>query len=560
MVKQTKYKHLSREQLEAKIEKLEKERYGLVWEDKEEDVAKQCEIELPVLREDIVREILCDSAKPYNFIIEGDNYHSLYTLNFTHKKKIDVIYIDPPYNTGNKSWKYNNDYVDNEDPYRHSKWLSFMNKRLRLAKQLLTKNGVLICAIDKNEQHELGMLLDNIFKSYESHCITIVHNPRGTQGKNFSYTHESAFFVFPQGIKAIGDRKLNTDEIDWSNFRNWGAESLRTDAKNCFYPVIVDAKTLEIIDFGDVESPDSTVKQKVVKKDNLLYIYPIDNENIERKWRYARQSVNKVKHLLRCTKSRNAYDIQIGKDFGTYKTVWIDKRYDANEYGTKLLKSVLPKCDFNFPKSIYTVYDCLYAVCGTNKNATILDFFAGSGTTGQAVLELNKDGGNRQFILCTNNENNICEEVTYPRIQKVIEGYADQKGIPANVKYFKQTFVPIVTSDKDKRELVNRSTDLLCMAENTFDKVVKRDSKNEFAIFKNVTKQTAIIYDEASIEKCVRKLNEINSTLETIVYVFSYDHTYDTEDFEDLTIQFSVKPIPEAILNIYRKIAKMRKK
>ena len=561
MAKKTKYSHLSREQIEAKLEKLERERYGLVWEDKEEDVAKQCETELPVLKEDTTREIASDTEKPYNFIIEGDNYHSLYTLNFTHKKKIDVIYIDPPYNTGNKSWKYNNNYVDNDDPYRHSKWLSFMNKRLRLAKNLLKKNGVLICAIDKNEQHQLGMLLDNVFKTYESHCITIVHNPRGTQGKNFSYTHESAFFVFPQGEKVVGDRKLNNDEIDWSNFRNWGAESLRTDAKNCFYPVIVNSTTLEIIDFGDVTDSDIYINQRVVKKDNLLYIYPVDNDGIERKWRYARQSVDKVKHLLRCKKSRNDYDIQIGKDFGIYKTIWIDKRYDANEYGTKLLKTILPDCDFNFPKSINTVYDCLYAVCGTNKNALILDFFAGSGTTAHAVLELNKeDGGNRQFILCTNNENNICEEVTYPRIKKVIEGYADKEGIPANVKYFKQTFVPNILSDKGKRELVNRSTELLCMAENTFENVVKRSVKSEFAIFKNATQQTAIIYDEESIEKCVNKLNTINSSLETVIYVFSYDHTYDEESFENLKIKFSVKPIPEAILNIYRKIAKMSKK
>ena len=152
MVKKSKYSHLSREQLEAKLEKLEQTRhYGLVWEDKEEDVAKQCEVELPVLEEDTSREILKDASKNYNFIIEGDNYHSLYTLNFTHKKKIDVIYIDPPYNTGNRSWKYNNDYIDKEDSYRHSKWLSFMSKRLRLSRQLLSNNGILICAIDDYE-------------------------------------------------------------------------------------------------------------------------------------------------------------------------------------------------------------------------------------------------------------------------------------------------------------------------------------------------------------------------------------------------------------------------
>ena len=164
MPKKSKYSHLSRGQLEAKLEKLERERYGLVWEDKEEDVAKQCETALPVLKEDASREIMNDLAKPANFIIEGDNYHSLYTLNFTHKKKIDVIYIDPPYNTGKKNeWKYNDHWVDENDSYRHSKWLSFMNKRLRLAKNLLKNDGVIFISIDDNESSQLKLLCDKIF-------------------------------------------------------------------------------------------------------------------------------------------------------------------------------------------------------------------------------------------------------------------------------------------------------------------------------------------------------------------------------------------------------------
>ena len=164
MPKKSKYSHLSREQLEDKLEKLERERYGLVWEDKDEDVAEQCETSLPVLKEDISREIVSDITKPYNFILEGDNYHSLYTLIFTHKKKIDVIYIDPPYNTGKKNeWKYNDHWVDVNDSYRHSKWLSFINKRLRLAKNLLKDTGVIFISIDDNEVVQLKMLCDKIF-------------------------------------------------------------------------------------------------------------------------------------------------------------------------------------------------------------------------------------------------------------------------------------------------------------------------------------------------------------------------------------------------------------
>ena len=175
-------------------------------------------------------------------------------------------------------------------------------------------------------------------------------------------------------------------------------------------------------------------------------------------------------------------------------------------------------------------------------------------------MELNEDGCNRKFILCTNNENNICTEVTYPRVKKVIEGYSNKEGIPANVKYFTQTFVNQVTSDKDKRELVNRSTELLCMAENTFDVISKRNTKNDFAIFGNTEKITSLIYDESQIEDCVNKLNQLNNGLPAIIYVFSYDHTYYTEDFINLKIKFIVKPIPAAILNVYRKIAKLRKK
>lgn len=170
MKKKSRYEGWTPQQLIAKIEKLEKERYGLVWEDKEEDVAKRCETELPLLQEDHSREIMYDPALPYNILIEGDNYHSLYALSFTHKKRIDVIYIDPPYNTGNKDFKYNDAYVDKDDTYKHSKWLSFMSKRLRLAKHLLKMNGVIFISINEEEFAQLKLLCDSIFG--ESNYLT----------------------------------------------------------------------------------------------------------------------------------------------------------------------------------------------------------------------------------------------------------------------------------------------------------------------------------------------------------------------------------------------------
>src|SRR3989338_1564924 len=204
MVNDKDYTEWSKTELVREIKKLEKrKKYGIVWEDKPEIVAKKCETELPILEEDTKKEIKTDDKKPVNILIEGDNHHALSVLNYTHKGSVDVIYIDPPFNTGAKNWKYNNDYVDENDSFRHSKWLSMMEKRLRLSKLLLRRNGVLICAIDENELWHLGCLLEEIFFGHEVHLVTIVHNPRGVQGKNFSYINEFAYFVIPKGQKII---------------------------------------------------------------------------------------------------------------------------------------------------------------------------------------------------------------------------------------------------------------------------------------------------------------------------------------------------------------------
>ncbi|WP_311417809.1 site-specific DNA-methyltransferase [Hoylesella nanceiensis] len=548
----SKYSKLSREQLEARLEKLERERYGLVWEDKEEDVAKQCETELPVLVEDITREIVSDPEKPYNFIIEGDNYHSLYTLNFTHKKKIDVIYIDPPYNTGKKNeWKYNDSWVDRNDKYRHSKWLSFMSKRLRLAKNLLKNNGVIFISIDNNEFAQLKLLCDNVFGE-NNFCGQIIWRKKsgGGQTDDFFVTeHEyilcyrrSDRFVWIDECIPMSEKGYKSEDENGKyrlvKLAKWGTAARKQDRPTMHF---------------SLKSPDGTK------------IYPIAPDGSAGRWRVGKKKMKMLieNNLVEWDKIDNewiAYEKMYydSEDIKTIKNRSI--YYSIAETGdaTRLLTSIFGKKDvFENPKPIELIQELL----SHSNNSIVLDFFAGSASTGHAVLELNKqDKGDRQFILCTNNENNICEEVTYPRVKKVIEGYADKDGIPANIKYFKQSFVPNVTSDKDKRELVNRSTELLCMAENTFEMCVKRNSKSDFAIFKNATKQTAIIYDEESIKKCVKKLNEKQEELDTVIYVFSYDHTYEADDFENLNISFTVKPIPEAILNIYRKISKMYKK
>jgi adenine-specific DNA-methyltransferase len=429
-------------------------KFGLVFEEHRETIDEILETHTPVLTEN--KKLFIDNEGPTNFLIEGDNLAALQLLLKTHKGKIDVIYIDPPYNTGAKDWKYDNDYVDKTDTFRHSKWLSMMKNRVVVAKKLLKKDGVFICAIDENEQAALGLLLEEIFGiNYEYVCITIVHNPRGIQGKNFSYTNEFAYFVIPKGQKIINERKIQDDEIDWSPLRNWGGESLRTDAKNCFYPVIIEND--EIVGFGNVVYDlEFHPKSATVKKGNKYYVYPIDKQGIERKWRYARQSIDEIANLLKLRKTKEGYDILLGKDTATYKTVWTDTRYDANQYGSQIIKSYLPKVSFDFPKSIWNVYDCLYAIVGDRKNAIILDFFAGSGTTGHAVLELNKNDGDRSFILCTNNENNICLDVTYERIKRVIK----KEKYRASLKYYKIDYISV--SDKFYYEYADELLEHIC--------------------------------------------------------------------------------------------------
>lgn len=548
-----KYETFSREQLIDKILKLEKERYGLVWEDKEEEVAKQCDSELPLLKEDCTKEIICDSTLPYNIIIEGDNYHSLYALSFTHPKSIDVIYIDPPYNTGKKKeWKYNDSWVDENDKYRHSKWLSFMSKRLRLAKNLLKNSGIIFISIDNNEVAQLKLLCDSIF-GYKNFCGQIIWRKKsgGGQTDDFFVTeHEyilcyrrTSAFVWVDETIPISSKGYKSEDNKGKyrlvKLAKWGSAAKREDRPTMYF---------------SLTSPD---KKK---------IYPIAPDGTPGRWRVGRKKMKSLidDELIEWVEDNNGiwtpyekvyYD---GDDVKTLKNRSI--YYSVAETGdaTRLLTKIFGKKDvFENPKPIELIKELL----SHSQNAIVLDFFAGSASTGHAVLDMNKeDGGNRRFILCTNNENNICTEVTYPRIEKVIKGYSNIKGIHANLKYYTQTFVPVVTSDNDKRELVNRSTEMLCIAENCFELVRERDNHSDFSIFKNAKKQMAIIYDEDSICECIDYLNEHKSELNTIIYVFSYDHTYDSEDFKELTINFSVKPIPEAIINVYRKISKMKKK
>ena len=419
------------------------EKYGLTWHGKRSARQLALTPSTGTLRPCPHDSVDWDTTQ--NLLIAGDNLEVLKLLQKSFSRRIRAIYIDPPYNTG-RNLIYPNDYQDGIRTYLevtgqrvggasltsnpsasgrfHTNWLSMMFPRLRLARTLLSPDGVLICAIDDNEVSQLGVLLREVFEegTYDHVCVPIVHNPRGVQGKNFSYVHEYAYFVYPSGQKAICDRKIDESEVEWSQFRNWGGESERADAKNCFYAVLV--RDGQIVGFGDV-CPDHAHPNQTEVVDELALVYPIDRSGVERKWRYARQSVEEIRNMLRARRTHNGYEIEIGKTFGLYKTVWNNKRYDANDYGTGLVSELVPGSPFTFPKSLWTVYDCLLAATGDDPDAVVLDFFAGSGTTAHAVMELNKNlGGRRRFVLVQlpepvpdNEEFSTIFEVTKARVR-----------------------------------------------------------------------------------------------------------------------------------------------
>lgn len=548
---------MSKEELIALVKILKKrKKYGIVWEDKPEDVVEQCKKELPVLQEVKDKAIEVDKDLPTNLLIEGDNYHATSVLNYTHAGKIDVIYLDPPYNTGAKDWKYNNRFVDMNDNYRHSKWLSFMNNRLQNCKRLLKDDGVLIITIDDNELFHLGSLLEDIFPTYEMYIITIEHNRRGRRGKNFAKTNEWALFLVPKGLDRIQEEKTETTiGGETRNLRRTGSGSKRSERPRKFYPIWVNKNTLEVVEAGNPLPLNSTWKKE--EEGGLISIYPIDEQGREKNWHYGvertRECINNKQLKARVQK----YGIQVyytlrEKESKKYKTVWVGAQFDASTYGSVELEQILGESGkFDYPKSIYAVLECLKATVGNQKDAVILDFFAGSGTTGHAVMLLNKeDNGNRKFILCTNNENGIAEDVCYPRIKNVIKGYSDIEGIPANVRYFKTSFVSkSKVSDDTRKALLNKSTEMICIRENTFEKI---EDKTSFKIYKDAKHSTGILFDLDSLEELKKKLRE--QKLPSNIYVFSLTNDTFDEDFEDLGLKHKLCPIPESILEVYRKL------
>ena len=538
------YSGWSREELVREIEKLEKrKKYGVVWEEKTEDIAKLCEEKLPVLVEENKKRILLDSEKPVNIFIEGDNYHALSVLNYTHKGKVDVVYIDPPYNTGSEGFRFNDKIVDKEDAYRHSKWLSFVSKRFSLAKNLLRNSGVIFISIDDNEFAQLKLLCDEIFGE-QNFVATIIWEKKFSpqnDAKWFSDNHDYVL-VYAKSKELWHPNLLPRSEVSNARYSNpdndprgpWasGDLSVKTYSKEYDYPIHTPS--------GRTVNPPRGTCWRVSKSrfDELVADHRIwfgrNNNNVPRLKRFLSEVKGGLVPLT-IWSYRDAGHTQEGRQ--EFLEIVKDSLFD-NPKPTKLIKRILK--------------------IASDRSSIVLDYFAGSGTTGQAVLELNKeDRGSRRFILCTNNENNIATEVCYPRIKNIILGYNSSKnekveGLGGNLRYFKTDFVDAEPTDANKKRLVDKSTEMLCLKEDCFDKV--REGLN-YKIFKdNHEKYLGIIYDDEGIEPFKKEAKRMRKDF--VVYVFSLDESAREEEFEDMQSTVELKPIPAVILNVYKRIFK----
>lgn len=436
---------------------------------------------------------------PWHTLIEADNYHALQLLDYLYAGQVDCIYIDPPYNTGARDWKYNNDYVDGNDGWRHSKWLAFMEKRLKLAKRLLKPDtGVLIVTIDEHEVHHLGMLLEREFPEAWRQLVTIVINQKGVAQGRLSRAEEYALFCFNPGVTlaAHHDDLLSPDRGDskrfqtprWERLLRGGTNSRREDRYGLFFPITVDPENRKIIEIGDPLPPDQ--QPDLSNLSDRRIAWPLRTDGTLGNWRVSpptlrlllakgyvklggfdeargtwtilylgQKAQNQIEAGVIEVVSRDEVTGEVAVRYTesqqrSIKTVWHRATHDAGNYGSSLLRGILGEGGkFSFPKSLYATRDAVAAVVRDRPNALIVDFFAGSGTTLNAVNLLNAtDGGSRRCILVTNNEvsaeesatlsarglqpgdaeweaQGICRSVTWPRSKYTILGQRDDGSV-----------------------------------------------------------------------------------------------------------------------------------
>ncbi len=429
---------------------LNEKKYGLVWEEHTERVDEMLEDHIPVLEEVEERKIVANEDEGYNFLIEGDNLHSLKLLEKTHRGKIDVIYIDPPYNTKNKEFIYNDCMIGEDDAYRHSKWLSFMEKRLRMCVSLLSSEGTIFISIDDNEQAQLKLLCDGIFG--ESKFVGVFTWVRKKKGSFLNkkirkmteyvlcYSNSNSDFKFFGEVAYSNKFQPIVKRTNKENILRFPANSVTTKLKDGIYQAgkYVEGNT-GVTFLNDFEVKDGIILTVLDTKARYVWGQEfLDNE------------------LLQGTRvelsSKYGFNVLRHNQDEKYKTpsslinseVGVGTNEDASQELSNILNVALED-SFTNPKPITLIQFLINMTKELGNRISVLDFFAGSGTTGHAVAALNKeDGGNRKYILCTNNENNICEEVTYKRLQNI------QGELPHNLKYLRTDFVQKFSEDEEE--------------------------------------------------------------------------------------------------------------
>lgn len=572
-----------------------KKKYGLVWEDKPEDVEEQLRENLPVLKEVKERAIINGEEYPNHILIEGDNLHALTALTFSHEGKIDVIYIDPPYNTGNKDFKYNDSFVDKEDSYRHSKWLSFMKKRLEIAKRLLKNTGVLFASIDDNENAQMKLLLDEEFgeRNFISNIIWSAGKKNDSKYVSNSHEYVLAYFKNIDEIKARKitwrERKDGIDRIykmaeafvkkykgDYneatSELKKWFKELKDNDpAKEHSHYSVIDSKGVyfpDNISWPGGGGPKYEVLHPITKK-------PVTVPS--RGWVYS--TPERMQEII------DEGKVSFGDDetfVPTLKSYLKDREYQVpysviykdGRAATKRLREIFGYDPFDNPKD-ETVIAKLLKISGSI-DSIILDFFAGSGTTLHATMQLNaEDGGNRQCVLVTNNENKICEEVTYERNKRVIEGYTNVKGEKVdgltnnNLRYYKSEFVGREPSIKNKKEITRLATELLCIKEDIYNEQKQIGGYQLNATYVRCFQQgqlyLLVIYDEDVIEQIVEVIQsvvtaDIDRNTHFKVYVFSNGQYPYTEEFEEVLPYVTLCALPDALYKAYQNVLPKRQR
>ncbi len=606
MVKKTEENDNSQEQRVKELETIRKrlaelergQNLGLVWRDIPEEVETLLRDEMPVLIHepdlDIPGKLPSDQS---HTLIEGDNLHALHVLQATHRNAIDVIYIDPPYNTGNQDWMYNNKFVSSEDPYFHSQWLSFMDKRISLAKELLGDDGVMIVTIDEHEVHRLALLLEKYFPPERIQMVTIVINGAGSSRGYFSRVEEYAFFVFMGSAKPfaqeddlLSQARTQTPTVPWDSLVRTGPGSLREDRPNMFYPVYVDAQSARIVSVGD---PLPLAAKKPAKNPHpgSVAVWPTTSDGKDARWRvgadtlrrladegYARARVSGSEASITYLKKKQLDDTASGRikvvsrDASTgvarleyvsaplreVKTVWNRPSHNAGANGTQLVKKLIGSRNFPFPKSLYAVEDTLRLVAG--QDAVVLDFFAGSGTTLHAVAQLNlDDGGKRQCILVTNNENSICRDVTQPRLKAVLTGeWADKQkhdALPGSLSFYKTGFIKRLKSpDRMRTEIAKHTVDLIAIKEGA-GTTVSRTA--DLTVLYGLNKTTAVVpsLDPDHVKLHANAEKKVREGDHKTVYLFTWSNQGVEDEIAALWPGWVVQPLPSEMLAALRRNA-----